>query len=81
MDGGTSTQPSKISFTESHIQWLDENYNQSVENGFCLFGTVEEDKVVVEQVEFIDNPFRQSSGTMLFTCIPQILARWKRLVF
>jgi len=80
VDGGTSTEPTQISFQESHADWLQANYNQSVENGFCLFGQVQEEKVVVEQVEFVDNPVRQSYMGMSFTCIPQILARWQPLV-
>mgnify|MGYP006286581883 CR=1 FL=1 len=80
VDGGTSTEPTSISFTRSQIQWLDENYNYSVENGFCLFGHREESQVVVEQVEYVDNPARQSKWAMSFTCIPQILARSENLL-
>jgi hypothetical protein len=80
VDGGTSTQPSEVSFTRSHVEWLQEKYNYSEENGFCLFGHIHEREVVVEQVEYVDNPVRQSYKGMSFTCIPQILARWKPLV-
>jgi proteasome lid subunit RPN8/RPN11 len=80
VDGGTSTQPPEVSFTRSHVEWLQEKYNYSEENGFCLFGHIQRDEVVVEQVEYVDNPVRQSHQAMSFTCIPQILARWKPLV-
>jgi len=81
VDGGTSTDPTTVSFHDDHADWLEKNYQESVENAFCLFGRIQGDKVVVEQVEFINNPFQQSHGSMWFTCIPQILARWKPLVF
>lgn len=80
VDGGTSTQPTTVSFTESHVQWLDQNYNKSMENGFCLFGHIEDREVVVEHVEFIDNPFSQSRDSMNPTCIPQIFARSGQLL-
>jgi len=80
VDGGTSTQPGQVSFTKSHVEWLEEKYNYSEENGFCLFGQLRGEEVVVEQVEFVDNPARQSHEAMSFTCIPQVLARWKPLV-
>jgi proteasome lid subunit RPN8/RPN11 len=80
VDGGTSRDPTTVSFTESHVQWLDENYNESVENGFCLFGEIQGSEVVVEQVELVDNPFRQSEGSMKLTCLPQIFVRSKKLL-
>jgi proteasome lid subunit RPN8/RPN11 len=80
VDGGVSTEPTTVSFTESHVQWLDENYNSSVENGFCLFGHVDGEEVVVEQVELIDNPVSQSRDSMTPTCIPQIYARSNQLL-
>ena len=30
---------------------------------------------MMEQVEDIDTPYSQSDGSMIFTCVPQILAR------
>jgi len=80
VDGGTSSEPTKISFTRSHVDWLNENYNESVENGFCLFGHIKDDNVVVEEVEFVDNPPHQEEGEMSFTCIPQIFAYSSELV-
>jgi len=79
MDGGVSTDPTTVSFTESHVQWLDENYNESMENGFCLFVSIEGSEVRVEQVELIDNPVSQSKHSMSPTCIPQIAVRSERL--
>lgn len=35
--------------------------------------------MVVEQVEFIDYPYRQSYDAMAFTCFPQIAVRSGRL--
>lgn len=80
VDGGASREPTTVSFTESHVQWLDENYNESMENGFCLFGHVDEEEVVVEHVEFIDNPFSQSRDSMKPTCLPQIFVRSEQLL-
>jgi hypothetical protein len=80
VDGGTSSDPTKLSFTRSHADWLNENYNESVENGFCLFGHHQDDTVVVEEVEFVDNPPHQEKGAMSFTCIPQIFAYSSSLV-
>jgi len=51
-----------------------------MENAFCLFGHVDVDEVVVERVEYVDNPFSQTDGSMIFTCVPQILARSGRLI-
>jgi len=80
VDGGTSSDPNTVSFTRSHIDWLNENYNSSVENGFCLFGHIKDGEVVVEDVEFVDNPPHQEQGAMSFTCIPQIFAYSQGLV-
>jgi len=80
VDGGTSTDPTTVSFTESHVQWLDENYNESMENGFCLFGEIEGKEVKVQQVELIDNPLSQSRDGMSPTCLPQIYVRSGQLL-
>jgi len=80
VDGGASREPTTVSFTESHVQWLDDNYNESMENGFCLFGHVDEEEVVVEHVEFIDNPFSQAKDSMKPTCLPQIFVRSEQLL-
>ena len=45
-----------------------------------MFGHVDVDEVVVERVEYVDNPFSQTDGSMIFTCVPQILARSGRLI-
>ena len=80
VDGGLSTDPTTVSFTESHLQWLDENYNESMENGFCLFGEIDGKEVVVEHVEFVDNPFSQSKHSMKVSCLPQIFVRSGQLL-
>ena len=89
-DGGIETDPQIVSLQESHMEWLDENYNRSMENGFCLFGHIEEKMIadeedwktfVVEDVEFVDSPFTQSNSSIRHTCVPQVLARWNQLVF
>lgn len=80
VDGGTSSDPTSISFTRSHVDWLNENHNESVENGFCLFGHIKGGEVVVEEVEFVNNPLHQEKGAMSFTCIPQIFAYSSSLV-
>lgn len=80
VDGGLAEAPTTVSFTRGQIQWLQENYNEEVENGFCLFGQVDGSKFIVEDVEFVDNPWSQSKDSMSFSCIPQITVRSNDLV-
>ena len=80
VDGGLDDSLTTVSFTRGQVQWLSQNYNQSVENGFCLFGSIDGSEVVVQDVEFVDNPWSQSKHAMSFSCIPQILVRSNDLV-
>lgn len=80
VDGGLAEAPTTVSFTRGQIQWLQENYNEEVENGFCLLGQVDGSKFIVEDVEFVDNPWSHSKYSMRFNCVPQILVRSSQLV-
>lgn len=80
VDGGIDDSPTTVSFTRGQVQWLSQNYNESVENGFCLFGSVDGSDFVVEDLEFVDSPWSQSKHAMSFSCIPQILVRSSDLV-
>ena len=80
VDGGIDEAPTTVSFTRGQIQWLDQNYERDLENGFCLFGRIDESDFVVEDLEFVDNPWSQSKYSMRFNCVPQILVRSSQLV-
>lgn len=80
VDGGLDEAPTTVSISQSHLDWLQENYNEDLENGFCLFGQVDGNKVMVEDVEFVDNPWSQSKYSMRFNCVPQLAVRSGDLV-
>jgi proteasome lid subunit RPN8/RPN11 len=51
-----------------------------MENGFCLYGEVEDEQVVVDEVVYVDDPWEQTPTSMRFTCIPETLDRLPELL-
>lgn len=55
-------------------------YTEELEQGFCLYGEIEDEQVVVDEVVYVDDPMKQSRTAIEFTCIPETLERLPRLL-
>lgn len=59
---------------------FDRAYNESLEKGFCIFGDIDEDSIRIRDVDLVEDPQSQSSGSVSFNCLGEIRDRWKRLL-
>ncbi|MFU1780269.1 hypothetical protein ACM16X_02685 [Haloarcula japonica] len=71
----------KVVVPEVEYDVFQRRYNESVENGFCLFGDVDEDIVLVREVEWVEDPEIQRKGRIRFDCIKAMKKNWRRLLF
>jgi proteasome lid subunit RPN8/RPN11 len=70
----------EVVISEEQVDVFDQHYTTELENGFCLYGEVEEEQVVVDEVVYVDDPLKQSRGAISFTCIPETLERLPKLL-
>lgn len=69
-----------VVISEEQVDIFDQHYTTELENGFCLYGEVERQQVVVDEVVYVDEPEKQSRGAISFTCIPETLDRLPKLL-
>jgi proteasome lid subunit RPN8/RPN11 len=77
LENGSSYE---VVISEQQIQTFDQHYTTELENGFCLYGEIEDQQVVIDEVVYVDKPRQQSKGAISFTCIPETLERLPELV-
>lgn len=70
----------EVVISEEEIQTFDQHYTEELENGFCLYGEIENEQVVVDEVIYVDEPRNQSRGAISFTCVPETLERLPKLL-
>ena len=70
----------ELVISEEQVDIFDQHYTQDEENGFCLYGEIEDKQIVVDEVVYVDEPRQQSKGAISFTCIPETLRRLPELV-
>lgn len=70
-----------VSLPVSGIINVRANYNQSLENGFCLFGRRNGSQVYVEEVKLVENPIYQDESSMTFYCIDEVRSELPSLLF
>ena len=58
-----------LSYTDR--QEFIEHYSNDLEEGWCVYGYGNQTHIVVQDVEHISQPRSQSSGKILYTCVPQ----------
>ena len=77
LENGSSYE---VVISEHQIQTFDQHYTKQLENGFCLYGEIEDQQVVIDEVVYVDEPRQQSKGSISFTCIPETLERLPELL-
>lgn len=70
----------EVVVSEDQVDVFDQHYTSELENGFCLYGSIEDEQVVVDEVVHVDDPRKQSRGAISFTCIPETLDRLPQLM-
>mgnify|MGYP000680990318 CR=1 FL=1 len=70
----------EVVISEEQIDVFDQYYTEEMENGFCLYGEVEDEQVIVDEVVYVDEPRKQSGGAISFTCIPETVDRLPELL-
>lgn len=70
----------EVVVSEEQVDVFDQHYTTELENGFCLYGNVEDEQVVVDEVVPVDEPRKQSRGSISFTCVPETLNRLPKLL-
>lgn len=71
---------SEIVISNEDMVQLNDRYNESLEKGFCLFGSVSNGSVQVRQMDFVNTPSNASEGSVSFACRDEIWSRRKELV-
>lgn len=79
MDSGGSELES-ISIPNSGMIELRDSYNESVEKGWCMFGEINGSEVMVEDMDFVENPVNQSKGSLRTYCLDEIDSKKFRLL-
>ena len=77
LENGSSYE---VVISGDQIQTFDQHYTTELENGFCLYGGIEDQQVVVNEVVYVDEPRQRSKGSISFTCIPETLERLPELL-
>jgi proteasome lid subunit RPN8/RPN11 len=70
----------EVVISENQLQTFDQYYTTEVENGFCLYGDIEDKQVVIDDVVYVDDPWKQTRTSMKFSCIPETLERLPQLL-
>jgi len=70
----------EVVISEKQVDVFDQYYTEEMENGFCLYGEVEDEQVIVDEVVYVNEPRKQSKGAISFTCIPETLDRLPKLL-
>jgi len=77
LENGSSYE---VEISEDQVEIFEQHYTQDEENGFCLYGEIEDQQVVIDEVVYVDEPRQQSKGSISFTCIPETLERLPELL-
>lgn len=70
---------SSVEIANEDMVMLDDRYNESVEKGFCLFGSVRNGSVVVREIDYVESPLDSGEGFVSFSCKDEISSRLDKM--
>lgn len=73
--------PDNVAVQSSELEEIQTHYERDLEQGYCLFGEIEDDTAVVNEVVHTRYPipWTNSGSRIDFTCLPEIAGRLPEL--
>lgn len=69
----------QVIISEKDYQIINKNYNSSIEKGFCLYGTINSEQIIIEEIDYVNQSLSSGQGYINFLCIRETIKRLPEL--
>lgn len=74
-----SNTTKQIVITHDQYQKINSKYNQTMEKGFCMYGTINSKQIVIKEIDYVNNPLSEAPDHVNFLCIDETIKRLPEL--